>query len=67
MTELSTSQWQTKITYNKYSRVDSNMKIHDFSDIFACLEGTFKLQMRAGSHPDQAPHRRVAYALQESL
>ena len=45
-------------------------KIHDFSDVFtgpSCFEGTFKLQVREGSHPYQAPPRRVAYTLQEPL
>ena len=46
-------------------------KIHsDFSDIFMSVSwfyGTFKLQVRKGSHPYQALPRRVAYALQEPL
>ena len=47
------------------------MKIHNtFSNIFSgisCFEGTFKLQVREGSCPYQAPPREVAYALQEPL
>ena len=47
------------------------MKIHnEFSDNFTsigCFKGTFKLQVREGSHPYQALPRRVAYALQEQL
>ena len=46
-------------------------KIHnDFSDVFTgigCFDGTFKLQVREGSHLYQAPPRRVAYTLQEPL
>ena len=46
-------------------------KIHnDFSDVFtgiSCFNGTFKLQMREGSHLYQAPPRRVAFALLKPL
>ena len=42
-------------------------KIHnDFSDVFTGIgwcNGTIKLQVREGSHPHQAPSRRVSYAL----
>ena len=47
------------------------MKIHnEFSNVFTsidCFKGTFKLQVREGNHPYQAPPRRVAYTLQEPL
>ena len=41
-----------------------------FSDVFTgigCFKGTFKLQVRGGSHTYQASPRRAAYVLQESL
>ena len=38
-----------------------------YSQVFGCFDGTFKLQMREGSWPYQAPPIRVAYALQGLL
>ena len=40
--------------------------LNEFSNLFigiGCFEGTFSLQAKEGSHPYQAPSRRVAYAL----
>ena len=42
-------------------------RIHnEFNDLFSgicCFKGTFSLQVKEGSHPYQAPTRRVAYVL----
>ena len=43
---------------------------NEFNNSFSgigCFEGTFALQVKEGSHPYQAPQRRVAYTLQKPL
>ena len=65
MSGLIQTEKQTKM------QAEYQQKLHsDFSDIFTvigCFEGTFKLQVRQGSHQYQAPPRKVAYPLQEEL
>ena len=50
---------------------NADVFIHnEFSDIFsgiAHVEGMFRLQVKKGSQPYQAPPRKVVYALQEPL
>ena len=43
------------------------LRIHSKFSGIGCFEGIFKLQVRKGSCPYQAPPRRLAYALQEPL
>ena len=46
-------------------------RIHNkFNDLFSNIvsfEGTFSLQVKEGSHPYQAPPRRMVYVLQKPL
>ena len=43
------------------------MYLTNFSLVEGCFEETFSLQVIEGSHPYQAPPRRVAYALYKPL
>ena len=48
----------------------TNRLHNEFNDLFSgigCFKGMFSLQVKEGSHPDQAPLKRVAYALQKPL
>ena len=56
-----------KEVHERVSEAITNRMHKEFNDLFhgiGCFKGTFALQVKEGSHPYQAPPKRVAYALQ---